>query len=899
MDKKYTIYMVTKTHWDREWYMNFQKTRIKLVHLIDDLLDILDNDPNFVSFMMDGQTLPLYDYLDIKPYNRKRLEKYIKNGRIVIGPWYILPDEILITGESHIRNYLMGSRIAKDFGVEKMQIGYLPDSFGHPSQMPQILSKLGMDTIMFWRGATAEIDKTEFYWEAPDGTKVLTILMPDGYFTGAELPNDPVVTAKRIDTYVERFAPLATTDIIYLSNGGDHLEPVPYLSSVIEGANKLMKSGTVVHTTLPNFINDIKKLIPDDLKTVTGELCGVNKSILLASTLSTRTYLKQENHKASHLLENYLEPIFSISAIQGNEYPQDILLSAWKYLLKNLPHDSICGCSIDDVHRDMLYRYNQVYEISEELFDTVNKFYRNINTSTIDGEYAITIMNTTANTRTDTVEAVIDFDETLLSSLDYSETKDGSSLKVNGEELRTKRSLPTAVKIFDGEKEIPCVLNSKFISNKLDLDYFRFPHQYNVNRCNVTFIAKDVPAMGYKTFKVVPLYQSDDEVVNYDLNCISLENEYYKVSPCLEDGSLTIVDHITGQKLTGINVLADSGDCGDEYTYCPPEEDSIVYADPSTIRSRMLERNSLRQSFEITGVMNLPETIIGLNIGRTQNTVNCPFKTVVTVYAGIKRIDIKTTVENKAKYHRLRVLFPTGVESEYSWSSGIFSVDKRPINPPLDPNWQELFYTHPEKDFCEVNNGAFGLTIANRGLHEYEVYNENSQSVVAITLLRCVEQISRQQIKTRKAPGGWNEKAPEGQCLGTWDFEYSIIPHKNDWQESETYVTAHEYNVPMKSFQVPVSSEGNLAPKCSMLEFGNREFIVSAFKKCEFSEEYALRFFNSTDKTVIGKIKMNFDFAKVYLTNLKEEAIKELDVENKWVSVEAKPFEIITLKITL
>lgn len=163
MDKKYTLHMVTTTHWDREWYMDFQKTRIRLVHLIDEWMRVLNDDPESAPFMMDGQTLPLEDYLQVKPHNREKLTHYIREGRIIIGPWYILPDEILISGESHIRNYLLGTRIAKDFGADKMQIGYLPDSFGHPSQMPQILSGLGMDTIIFWRGATREMDKTEFF----------------------------------------------------------------------------------------------------------------------------------------------------------------------------------------------------------------------------------------------------------------------------------------------------------------------------------------------------------------------------------------------------------------------------------------------------------------------------------------------------------------------------------------------------------------------------------------------------------------------------------------------------------------------------------------------------------------------------------------------------------------
>jgi Alpha-mannosidase len=901
MDKKYTLFTVTKTHWDREWYMNFQKTRIKLVHLIDDLLDILDNDPEFVSFMLDGQTLPLIDYLEVKPYNRARLEKYIQNGRIVIGPWYILPDEILITGESHIRNYLMGTSIADEFHADKMQIGYLPDSFGHPSQMPQILSKLGMDTIMFWRGATAEIDKTEFNWEAPDGTKVLTILMPDGYFTGAELPNDPQVVAKRMDGYIKRFAPLSNTDLIYLSNGGDHLEPVPYLSSVIKESNKLMENGHMVHTTLPHFVDEIKKALPENLKTVTGELCGTNKSILLASTLSTRTYIKQENHKASRLLECYLEPIFSISSIQGNQYPKDVLKTAWRYLLKNLPHDSICGCSVDEIHRDMLYRFNQVQEIGGELDELLGKFYRRVDTSSIDGDYALTVMNTTGNDRTDVVEAVVDFDEKLLSAQDFSEiTEDGIALNVFGEEKVAGRKLPVAVRAFDGENELPCVLLDAAVSNKLDLDYYRFPHQYNVNRCRVSFLAKDIPAMGYKTVKFVPLYEKDQIPVDSEMYNIELRNEFYTVTPCMNDGSIQVHDKATGRHLKGLNALADSGDCGDEYSYCPPEEDRIVSADPSSIRARMIERNALKQSFEITGKMILPESIVGLNKSRTAATVCCPFRTVVTLYSGIRRIDVKTTVENKAKNHRLRVLFPSGINSDVSYSAGTFSVDKRPVEAPLDPNWQELFYTHPQKDFCEVNDGKIGLTVANRGLPEFEVYHENGQSVIAVTLLRCVGQISRQYIKTRKAPGGWNESAPEGQCIGTWDFEYSIIPHAGTWQKSETFVTAHEYNVPMKAIQVPVSGDGGeLPPSSSMVHFENRQFILSAFKKCENSEEYILRFYNSTDESVNGKITLNFDFKEVALANLREDTLEILTTEGKTVRVPSKPFEIITLKIAL
>jgi len=558
MDKKYTLYAVTKTHWDREWYMNFQKTRIRLVHLIDGLLDILDNDPEFVSFMMDGQTLPLEDYLQVKPYNREKLTKYIQEGRIVIGPWYILPDEVLITGESHIRNYLLGSRIAREFGAEKMQIGYLPDSFGHPSQMPQILNKLGMDTIMFWRGATQEIDKTEFFWRAPDGTRILTILMPDGYCTGAELSEDPEITAARLDQFIENFHDYATTDKIYLSNGGDHLEPSPYLSKVIREANKRMKNGRVVHTTLPRFERELKRSLGENLKEVEGELCGVSRSILLFSTLSTRTYLKQENHFVSRMLENELEPLYSLFALSGMEYPRDILVTAWKYLMENLPHDSICGCSVDQIHRDMMLRYQQVREIGDTLTEMARDRAAAIDTTGIQEGVALAVFNTTGSARGDYVEATVDFDPRPTSILDFNRTDEKGRFphRLVDNDAGALREPPVGVRVFDGAREIPCTLLDAKVTNYMELGYHHFPHQYNVNRCRIGFVAGGIPAMGYKTLKVVPVY-GEESGAALPGNA-RLENEFFLVEPNLADGSITVTDKKSGRVLKGLNRLAAS-----------------------------------------------------------------------------------------------------------------------------------------------------------------------------------------------------------------------------------------------------------------------------------------------------------------------------------------------------
>lgn len=897
MENEYTLHAVTNTHWDREWYMDFQKTRVRLVHLIDELMTILDSDPEFVSFMLDGQTLLLEDFLAVKPHQRERLTALIREGRIMIGPWYILPDEILISGESHIRNYLLGTRIAKGLGVEKMQIGYLPDSFGHPSQIPQILTGLGMDTIIFWRGATREMDKTEFYWRAPNGSRVFAILMPDGYCTGAELSGDPMIAADRLDRFIENFHGYATTDHIYLSVGGDHMEPSRCLSQTIKDANRIMKNGYIVHTSLPEFVRELKRSVGPGLKEIEGEICGSSRSILLFSTLSSRTYLKQENHFASRMLENELEPLHALYALHGMAYPRDILTVAWKLLMENLPHDSICGCSADRVHRAMMCRYQQVREIGEALFDMAREHAASIDTSGIPDGAALTVFNTTGTSRNDYVEATVDFDlrPTHIQDFNRTDSKGRYPLRTLDNSVGALRPPPSRVRVFDGERELPATLLDAWVDNHMDLGTRRFPREYNVNRCRIAFLAEDIPAMGYKTLKVLPVY--DGSGVPKTPLTTRLENEYFIVEPDLENAGITVHDKQSGRTLRGLCQLADGGDCGDTYTYCPPDADVTVYADPASLSARMLDFDSVRQSFIFEGVLRLPEDLDEQGSGRSTRRTDCAFSSVITLYPGIRRVEVRTRVDNTARNHRLRVLFPTGVKAEHHWSAGAFSVDRRDTHPDIDPNRQEIFNTHPQKDFCEANDGQFGLTIANRGLHEYEAYDEDRQTVLAITLLRCTGVMSRRVIKTRADMAAWNVETPEAQCLGLWDFEYSIIPHTGTWAHHATYAEAHAYNLPMRTMQLATGKKGPLPPRYSAVDLETPALQVTAFKQCEFEDAYILRFFNTTPAAVEATLRFSFIFSDIQYANLREDTLGGVELDGHSAKLSVKPFEIVTLKI--
>ncbi|MDR1899586.1 MAG: glycosyl hydrolase-related protein [Treponema sp.] len=899
MSGEKVIYAVSKTHWDREWYLNFQNFRVRLVKLMDNLLDILEKDPEYVSFMMDGQMIPIEDYLAVKPDRFERIKKFVDEGRLVIGPWYVLPDEVLISGEAHIRNWLMGDRLARRFG-KKMNIGYLPDSFGHPSQMPQILSGLGMKWTTFWRGATEEVEKNEFYWEAPDGSRILVNLMPKGYSTGAEFPDDPGVLAARLDRYIEDFAPVSHTDILYLSNGGDHLEAVPYLSKVIKGANTQMKKGRIIHTTLEKFFTDLSAKLDDkNIKTLRGEMMGTHTAILLGATLSTRMYLKQANFECERLLENITEPIHTFAALQGYPYPRELILEAWRNLLQNMPHDSICGCSVDEVHRDMRYRYDQVHEIGEALLDRCGLFYGGIGTGGLKSADAAAIFNHTGQKRSGPVTMVVDLEPKLMGRLEFndlevplaSDTKAVRKTKIHDV---MGREVPTAVKAYDGDREIPCILNgAEVYTGKLKLNPYTFPNQYCTLRCNITLLVENVPPMGYKSLSFVPVYGGAGQTE--PLTSPVIENEFFRVSP-MDDGSLLVLDKKTGVEYQGIGRLVDSGDCGDEYTYCPPLHDSFVFADPASVRTGAVKNGAMSQVLTVSGLLHLPETMVETDLRRSGKLVDCPFSTRITLYAGVRRIDMETELDNHAEYHRVRVLFPLGFRAEKSVSAGAFSVDTRPVEKQIEKDWNEYFTTNPEKEFCDAGGEKHGVTVANRGLPEYEVYNEERESVIAVTLLRCVGEISKWKMRTRKDRGGWLVFAPEGQCKGKHRFEYSVIPHEGTWESSGSCFEARNFAQPLYPLPFTPSAEGTLPAEKSFISLP-RGLVVSAFKPCEFEEGYILRFYNITTTSIKDAVEFKFPIRRAVLTNLGEEEREELHIEDGKVTIDAPPYRVITLKL--
>jgi alpha-mannosidase len=345
--------VVPHTHWDREWYLPFEQFRLRLGAVVDGVLDTLERDPSFTSFTLDGQAIVLEDYLDVRPENAGRLRALLDAGRLEVGPSYVLPDEILVGGESLVRNLLLGRRVCRRFGVEPSGAGYLPDSFGHPAQVPQILAGFGIRTLLFSRGLGDEIDDVGvvFRWRAGPAEVVACQMLPH-YDNFARLTwhHD---AEERVRAIVERFGDLvrgAGQDEILLANGSDHLPVEPELPKILAGLEGTFRIGRY----------DEHAPAPDGLPVHEGELVGSRLQNVLRGVNSARIYLKQANERAETRLLS-IETAAALRTLRERApYPSADLRLAWRDLLRNHPHDSICGCSCDEVHRDMLVRYEQL-----------------------------------------------------------------------------------------------------------------------------------------------------------------------------------------------------------------------------------------------------------------------------------------------------------------------------------------------------------------------------------------------------------------------------------------------------------------------------------------------------------------------------------------------------------
>lgn len=905
------MHVISHTHWDREWYRTFQHFRMRLVGMIDELIKLMERDQEYRFFHMDGQTIMLDDYLQIRPENEARLRKLVREGRILIGPWYNQPDEFLVSGEAMIRNLMIGRAMGDEWG-NWMRIGYVPDCFGHISQYPQIMRGFGIDNAVLFRGITADQVDSEFTWRSPDGSEVLCVKMPDDnaysnfYYrlrttlalaNGLEeskanrlqsagpspvpQPPSPSGDASHNDAsyssgeWLEKarqeVADLVadskrerpTTSHLLFMDGVDHIFANPLVPAIIRDVNENSDLGTMVHSTLPDFIEAVRSESPD-LRTVQGELRWSNRKwklqAVLAGVMSSRIHLKQANHHIETLLEKWAEPFAAIAWTLGKEHPTSYLGLAWRYLLQNHPHDSICGCSLDQVHKDMVYRFDQVRLIAEPVAATSLQYISTkVNTQqpTPDTQ-ALVVFNPLSWERSEVVEAEVNLP---------------NDWHVKG------------IKVVDSEgNEVPFQMLDAHQGSLFDQEWYDIPTGTPTKYYKIAFLADGVPSVGYKTFYVQALntpYRPVGTLVN---GPNSAENEHL-IMAIDSDGTLTVIDKETEEVYAGGMIFEDGGDFGDGWNYRKPLKDTVVMSIGGRAQISLVENGPARATFKVDTVMTVPASMNPNGRERSADTVDIPISSYVSLARSSRRVDIVTHVDNTARDHRLRVLFPSGVEAEVSNSESLFDVITRPIHTMECPDWQEpMPSTHPQKSFVDVSGEGIGLTVINAGQPEFEVIDDVDRTV-AVTLMRSVI-----------GGVGGPENQEQGQLIGRHSFRYAVYPHKDGWQAAKSWQAAWEHNVPMRAVQTSIHS-GELPVEKSFVGIDSPEVVMTALKKASRDDALVLRAVNLTHGDA-DSCKIQFPgMKKVVQTDLNEDV---LESSGQWsngsVDIDIKSRQIVTFK---
>ena len=818
--KKRTFVVISHTHWDREWYQPFEQFRVRLVRMMDSLIALLERDPDFKHFAMDGQTVPLDDYLEIRPERRETIEKLVRDGRLLIGPNYVLPDEFLIGGEAWVRNLMFGIRSAREYG-KVMNVGYSPDAFGHIAHLPAILRGFGLDSVAIWRGVSKEATTSEFRWQSPDGSEVLAIHFPYGYGFMSTLPEDEAGLKNTLSNLRELLEPLASTSRVLVPNGTDHLPAHDGLSGVIKTANGLLGGDTMMHGSYPQFVESVRKelgLRYETLPLLRGELRSSERSVILAGVLSTRMWLKQRYALCEDLLARYAEPLSAwATVLRDGKSPQrtasdkGLLHQAWKLLLQNGPHDSVTGCSVDPVYDDVGLRFQRCEQIADAVATEAQREIAARAAKT--GEETVVVYNSEHGPRTDVADVRI---------------------------AVAPGKLPARV-IDAAGNETPVQVIERGIHSPLD----------GRERITAAFVATGVPGFGYKAFRV----EHDDETPAPTSSGRSIQNEYFRVT-AEDDGTLTVEDGRTGLGIQQLNRFVDTGDCGDEYTYCPPATDRIVES-PTKVKATVTEGGPVRWTLEVRQVLSLLVGLTADRKARSDETAECEIVSRVRLYPGVARIDIETEVDNAAKDHRLRVMFPSGVAATESHGEQHFGVVSRPVGVPemAAGSPETPVGTWPQKTFTDLNDGANGLAVANRGLPEYEaIVEEDGTVTLALTLLRCVEWLSREDLPTRPGHAGPMMHTPGAQLPGLWKFDYSLIPHQGGWQNA--YSEAHRFARPLRSVRVR-GGDGSLPAEASLVALDSPEVVVSALKLAEDSDGIVVRVYNISDEPTSASVRLN------------------------------------------
>lgn len=878
---KTKCFVMAGTHWDREWYRSFDSFRVRLCDVVRSLFDQLDADPDLRCYTFDGQVAPVEDYLEIFPGDTERLQGYIREGRIMVGPFYVLPDSFLVSGEGLIRNLMAGHEASLRLG-RKSQAGYLPDMFGHASQMPQILKGFGIDNALLYRGMEARICKrSEFIWRGADGTELLAYHLVYGYWNLKSWGLRGESPVAQFEDLLNRLDGHSGTKCHLMINGSDHLYPQPEMSEYVAAAAAAFPEIDIVNASLDEFIRELKERAPGvRLETVHGELRYARDAQINASVYSTRGDIKRENRRAENLLERYAEPLSAFAYLLGARYPRELLAQAWKELIRNYPHDSICAASTDEVHKDVLARYRHSLDISGELFKiAADRIAGRVSVASAGAnDRLIFVFNPFAWKRKDVVIASVDIPADC-------GARDLDLIAPDGNRVEYE---------FLGVEDALVLKEHEYASKE----------KIAVRRFRLLFVA-DLPPVGYAAYRVIPRALRDKQLYQQRQMLAamseSIENEFFTVTADREDCSVTIMEKASGKIWRGINAFCDAGDCGDEYQYAAPFGNDFCYP---VLQSLSIERNAPSKSvLRLHMLLQLPKSLSQDRLARSDETVPCRLQSSVILYEGIERVDFETVMENDAEDHILYVRFPSTLRTGEDFAHSAFDIVHRAADiPGVEEGDNEIVTPFkPMQAFAGISDGDSGFVVANRGLYEYRTDREVSGTCLSITLLRSTGWLFKEvQASSRDGQPCTTPvvATPDSQCKGTRVFEYSFIPTRSSLLDDNRHEIAFGFSVPLDAKVYAIAEDGDLPQRLSFLDISNPLTVLSSVTVARDGDLF-VRFYNISDEEISTEVASCFPIERADRCDMLGVALAGLPIESGRLRVSMLGKEIVNLKLRL
>ncbi len=912
------IKVVSNTHWDREFRRSFEKTRRRLLDMLDITLDILANDPDYHSFTMDGHSIMVDDYLEMRPEKREVVEQLVRDGRLIIGPYYTLAEEFSIAQEALVRNLMFGRKTVEKYGGTTGTVAYTPSSWGQTGQLPQIFADFGLTRMMFYRGISHHEADAEWIWEAPDGTQMLASrfalyarynwyyqvhrpistgrvfekdyvwgefdeapMRPADGLSGEDLTfdlQDPanLYNKDRLQEAVEAMlqaeGPHFTTEVFLAMHGHDISVAHPNESQVIKDAKDLLPDHEIEHCSLEQFWDEAEKhLDRDALPVLQGERRSYLKegmwTFLFPGTISSRTYLKQQDFEATNRLVCYAEPMATLAAACGADIPGAYLERGWRYLLSNHTHDANGGCAPDAVCRDMEYRYRKVVDIGDIVTeDAMAHIAKNL---------------TPGNQSADAMQLIV---------YNPLPVERDAIVQVDLEIPRVHEAQAARLECADDPHVLRQPISNEKSSSFVD-SIWEVPRILESNRVKFYARLNRLPGLGYRTYKIIPESAEVWDNATLITGPNSMENEHIAVA-VNGNGTVDITCKRTGKIYRNQNYLRDQGETGNAWKHVPPTFDEVFSSLGSQAVIRVVENGRLVSAIVAEYEFPVPVDYAD-GTGRNAATISLPIRVEYRLKAGCVALNVKLTVDNRAKDHWLRACFPTDIDTDVSIADSHYDVVTRPIALPDSTGWVErAFGTHPLRTFVDVSDNSNGLALLPQGIFEYEVFDDPARTL-ALTLIRaCRIKLAVSEEKQTELPDAGI------QCPGEQSFEYAVVAHPGDWREAELQTEATQYCAPVRAAQTG-RGKGKLPLAKSVLTLDNRVVQIAAVKPAENGEGTIVRLFNPTGREQSFQLTFGEKLSSVQRCSMAEEDLEETGFDDRVITGDIAPKAIRCYRVRL